>query len=168
MGPGHAAQAGGCPGCGVVLPSAGWEAPPHIHASPGCWAAYGEVLAREYGEWANPPVHRLTVDTYSAQHPGDPSRRSTHAMAAHLIGLYLWLERGVEAGRIAREAGRVSARPSEFEWLEPPSGGSGLTIIDVKEAETLRDHTSRVERWAQSVWEAWSDHHDTVRRWAGR
>lgn len=161
-------QPAACPGCGAVLPGTGGVAPPHMHASPGCWAIYGDTVAREYGEWANPPVHRLTVDTYAVQHPGDRSRRTTLALGAHLIGLYLWLERGVEPGRIAREAGRMSARPSEFEWLEPPSGGGALTIVDVKDAESLRDHTSRVERWAQSVWESWSDHHETIRRWAGR
>jgi len=32
----------------------------------GCWAAYSEVLAKEYGEYQYPAVHRLTVD---AQQP---------------------------------------------------------------------------------------------------
>lgn len=168
MTPGAPVEAEACPGCGAVFPGTGAEATPQLQASSGCWALYGDVLAREYGEWGFPAIHRLTVDTYGAQHPAPRSRRSIQATAGHLMGLHLWLERGVEPTRIARELGRVAVRPSEFHWLEPPPAGSALTIRDVEGAANLHDHTSRVERWARSVWESWSDHHETLRHWAGR
>ncbi|MFQ3593687.1 MAG: DUF5946 family protein [Gemmataceae bacterium] len=65
-----------CPGCRARFRP--WDGPthPYMGASPACWAIYGEVLAREYGEFAYPPIHRLTVDTYAAQHPGTKSRQS--------------------------------------------------------------------------------------------
>jgi hypothetical protein len=157
-----------CPGCGVKLADPGNGAPPHAGASPGCWAVYGDLLAREYGEWSYPSIHRLTVDTYGAQHPGPPSPRSVQAVAAHLIGLHLALERGIEAKRIPAEMGRIVVDPSEYRWLEPPGPAGQRTILDVSGARTLREHRSRVEWWARSVWEAWSDHHDAIRRWAGR
>lgn len=166
--PERAGDGEACPGCGAVVPGGGGAATPQLRASSGCWALYGDVLAREYGEWAFPPVHRLTVDTYGGQHPGPRSRRAVQATASHLIGLHLWLERGVDPTRVARELGRVAVRPSEFRWLEPPPAGSALTIVDVAGATSLHDHTSRVERWARSVWESWSDHHETIRHWAGR
>lgn len=157
-----------CPGCGAVLPTGGAEAPPHIGASPGCWSVYGDVVAREQGEWGNSPVQRLTVDTYAAQHPGtERSRRVIAATAAHLIGVYLWVERGVEARRVAHAIGRAVENPEGFAWLEPPPAGGALTILDVVDAADERDHVARVERWARSVWESWSDHHETIRRWAG-
>jgi hypothetical protein len=59
--------------------------------SPGCWAAYGRVLEREYSD----PVlfgaaHRLTVDAYALQHPGDPrERRAVQSFWLH--GASLWL-----------------------------------------------------------------------------
>ncbi|NIP78930.1 MAG: hypothetical protein GWM90_06915, partial [Gemmatimonadetes bacterium] len=140
--------AAACPGCGALVPDPGGPALPHVGASLGCWAIYGDVLAREYGEWAFPPINRLTVNAYAAQHPGEPSPRTTQAMASHLVALYLCLERGVDPGRLARELGRVTT-PSEFRWLDPPPAGSALTILDVRGAASLRDHTSRVERWAQ-------------------
>lgn len=157
-----------CPGCGIELPDPGAGAPPHEGASPGCWAVYGDVLGREYGEWGDPPVHRLTNDTYAAQHPGTPNRQRIQSVGGHLVALYLWLERGVEPQRIARELGRAVADPSAFRWLEPPTPGTALTIGDVQGAASLREHTTRVERWARSVWESWSDHHEAIRRWAGR
>lgn len=157
-----------CPGCGAVVPDPGGVKQPTVGASPGCWAAYGDLVAREYSEWHNPPIHRLTVDAYAAQHPGEPSSKAILDVAAHLIALYLSLERGVQAARVPREIGRAVADPSEFRWLEPPSPSGWHTIVDVRDARDLREHSSRVERWARTVWEAWSAHHDTVRKWAGR
>src|SRR5436190_1879442 len=40
-----------CIGCGVLTPDADGPTHPYLGASPGCWAVYGEVLAREYGEY---------------------------------------------------------------------------------------------------------------------
>jgi hypothetical protein len=157
-----------CPGCGLVLPDPGNVAPPHAGSSPGCWAVYGDLLAREYGEWGYPAIHRLTVDAYGAQHPGTRSAKGTQAVAAHLIALHLWLERGIEAKRIPAEMGRLVVDLGEFHWLEPPGPQGQRTVLEVAGAKSLREHRSRVEWWARSVWESWSDHHDVIRRWAGR
>lgn len=162
-----AATQDACPGCGIVLPQPAGVASPHIGTSPGCWAAYGDVVGREYGEWGFPPVHRLTSDTYMVQHPGEPTPAAIQSMAAHLISLHLSLDRGIEAGRLNREIGRIVADPSVFRWLDPPRPVSWLTVMDVKGAGSLREHSGRVQRWARSVWEAWSDHHETIRRWTG-
>lgn len=167
-GPGPTRHDDLCPGCGAAIPHPGGVKQPTVGASPGCWAAYGDLVAREYGEWHNPPIHRLTVDAYAAQHPGEPSSRAILDVAAHLIALYFSIDRGIEAARVPREIGRGVADPSELRWLEPPTAAGWQTILDVQGARDLRDHTSRVQRWARTVWEAWSAHHDTVRRWAGR
>src|SRR5204863_8366917 len=82
-----------CHGCGAIVPDADGPTHAYLGASAGCWAVYGEVLAREYGEYRYPSVHRLTVDTYSVQHPGTPSRRSIQSVAVHLVSLHLVLER---------------------------------------------------------------------------
>lgn len=157
-----------CPGCGVQLDAPASIAPPHEGTSPGCWALYGDIIGREYGEWAHPPIHRLTSDAYAAQHPGIPSRQRIQSLGIHLVALHLSLERGVDLQRIGREVGRVVTDPWGFQWLEPPQAGSAMTLLDVRNAATLREHTSRVERWARSVWESWAEHHETIRRWAGR
>jgi hypothetical protein len=151
-----------------VLEDPGNVAPPHAGSSPGCWAVYGDLLAREYGEWGYPAIHRLTLDTYGAQHPGERSPKAVQAMAVHLIALHLSLDHGIAAKRIPAEIGRLMVDPAEFRWLEPPPPTGQRTVLDVAGARNLREHSSRVEWWARSVWEAWSDHHDLVRRWAGR
>ena len=83
-----------CAGFGTLVPDTEGPTLPYIGASPGCWAIFGEVLARECAEYAYPPVHRLTVDAYAAQHPGVPSRSSMQSVAIQVIGLHLILERG--------------------------------------------------------------------------
>lgn len=162
-----ATSATACPGCGVVLADPGNVAPPHGGASPGCWAVYGDILAREYGEFSYPAIHRLTVDAYGAQHPGERSPKSIQSQAVHLIALHLALEEGIEARRVPSEIGRLVADPSALRWLEPPPPDRQRTVLDVASARNLKEHRLRVEWWARSIWEAWSDHHDTIRGWAG-
>src|SRR2546426_1032303 len=96
-----------CVGCGALVPAVDGPIHPYIGASPGCWRTYGEVLAREYGEYAYPAVHRLTVDAYAAQHPGVPGRRSSQSVAVHLMSLCLVLEQGLEPGAATRAIGHI-------------------------------------------------------------
>ncbi|MHC4136857.1 MAG: DUF5946 family protein [Planctomycetota bacterium] len=56
----------------------------------------------------------------------------------------------------------MRARP-DFRWLVPPAELGEVTILDIVGAPDLSDDTRRVERWAQSVWDAWRPHHGTVR-----
>lgn len=157
-----------CPGCGARIADPGTVPHPYVGASPGCWALYGDLLAREHGEWGSPAIQRLTVATYAAQHPGERSPKGVQAMSGHLIALHLAVDRGIEPARIARELGRAVADPSRFRWLEPPEPGTWMTILDVRGARDLDEHARRVQRWARSVWEAWSPHHEAIRKWAGR
>ena len=157
-----------CPGCGAAIPDPGGSAVGSGASSAGCWAAYGDLVAREYGEWSNPPIHRLTSATYAAQHPGATEGNAVQAMAVHLMTLLFTIERGVDVVKVPRQIGRAVADPSELRWLEPPKDPGWQTILDVRGARDVRDHTARVERWGRSVWEAWSHHHDAIRKWAGR
>src|SRR3990172_11930020 len=108
-----------CIGCGAMFEDR--EGPTHryMESSPGCWAVYGEVLAREYGDVSYASLHRLTVDAYAVQHPGRPSPQSTQSVALHLMSLCLVLERGVEPAR-ATAFLQVAARDKQrFVWLAP-------------------------------------------------
>jgi hypothetical protein len=152
-----------CVGCGALVP--GIEGPTHryIGASPGCWQAYGELLA-----CGNGTVHRLAVDTYAAQHPGVPGKQSSQSVAAHLFVLCLVLERNVDPAfatpAITQFVERNKARG--FAWLEPPPSRGDITVLDVLEATSAADHNRRVMLWAASVWQAWKPHHEQVRAWA--
>ncbi len=156
-----------CTGCGALVPAGAGATHPYIGASPGCWTIFGEVLAREYGEYHYPDVHRLTVDAYAAQHPGTPSRQSIQSVAVHLISLHLILERDYASEQATEAIRQVLRRQVPFFWLEPPPSMGAITVLEVHAAESLEQHEKLVWQWARSVWMAWSPHHDTIREWAG-
>ena len=109
-----------CPGCGLVLAVGDGPAHPYIGASAACWALFGELLAREYGDPRYRRVHRTTVDAYAAQHPGVAERRSVGSVAVHLGGLLLVLDEGVPSEHVTAWLRRMHAQSPEWRWLEPP------------------------------------------------
>lgn len=51
-----------------------------------------------------------------------------------------------------------------FHWLEPPASDSGwFTVSDMKAIGKIQ--RSDVYVWARSVWDAWHQHHETIRGW---
>jgi hypothetical protein len=155
-----------CWGCGALVEDRPGPAPAHkyLGASPGCWAIYGEILAKEYGEYRYPqPTHRLTVDAYAVQHPGNPERRSIQSVNGHLVGLYLVLERSMNAPDATGALGTILVHAGKFTWLEPPVPNGRLTVLDVVGANALEEHARRVELWARDVWSVWAPHHAAVR-----
>jgi len=154
-------------GCGALVPDTDGPTHPYIGVSAGCWAIFGEILAREYGEFHYPDVHRLTVDAYAAQHPGISSRQSIQSLAVHLIGLYLTLDLGLDSTATRRAMGRLTEQPCSFVWLDPPARRGELTLLDVVQAHDLAEHERLVKHWARAVWQAWAVHQPTIRRWAG-
>ncbi len=136
-----------------------------MESSAGCWAAYGEVLTREYSDPAYSEFHRLSVDAYAVQHPGRPSRQSIRSVGLHLIRLCLVLEGGLDLRR-ANEAMRAAASAEDaFVWLEPPASPGDVTVADIQKAANPREHKNAVRAWASSAWSAWAAHHETVRGW---
>ena len=155
-----------CPGCGTrYLPQELDETHPYIGASPACWATFGEVLAREFGDITFGRVHRQTVDVYSVQHPGHDDRRQRQSVALHLVGLCHWLEHDLEFDRLNAITQQLANADRDWPWLEPPAGYA-MTVADLLEARDGPTHVTLVRRWAESTWDAWSAHHALVRAWA--
>jgi hypothetical protein len=154
-----------CFGCGASVPKKNGPTHEYIGASAGCWELFGELLAKEYEEYNNPPAHRLTVDTYAAQHPGSPSKKSIQSVAIHLTGLHLMLDLNYEAHRATQLLNQAAESSQEYHWLEPPQSLGSLTILDVQDAENIKEHTDRVHIWAHTVWQAWQSHHEQIRAW---
>lgn len=154
-----------CPGCGArFLPQVLDESHPYLGASPACWAAFGELLAREFGDPGFGRVHRHSVDVYAAQHPGVDRQRERRSVALHLVALCAWLEQGHDVERLNRDTQRLASAPREWPWLEPPATYP-MTVLDVLDARDGAEHAGLVRRWAESTWAAWSTHHETVRAW---
>lgn len=163
-----AARSSPCLGCGALVPDEAGPTHRYMDASPGCWRLYGELLAREYEDYARfAPVHRLTVDAYAAQHPGTPSPQAIGSVGVHLVRLHLQLERGLPHEEANDAMLEISSRAKErFVWLDPPASPGDVTVLDVLDAGGVEEHMERVRDWAAAVWEAWAPHHETVRRWA--
>jgi hypothetical protein len=133
-------------------------------SSPACWAAFNAVIAREFSDPRLMAVHRLTVDAWAVQHPGDGSRRAIQSVGLHLGRLWVQLDEGL-AGDAANSAMLgFAARKSDLPEL-PPRSAYTLTINDVVGAEEATEHAAAVQRWARSVWDDWSDQHDFIRNW---
>ena len=134
-------------------------------SSPACWAAYGEVLAREYGDPAYGKLHRLSVDTYAVQHPGSVSPQAIQSVAVHLSRLCIILEDGFSIEHANDVMLAIHKVERQFRWLEPPRARGEVTVAEVLAARTADEHLRQVDRWAKSVWAAWAEHHATIRGW---
>jgi hypothetical protein len=153
-----------CVGCGALVPNTDGPTNANFGGSPGCWAIYEMVRARGLGDHRYGELQQLMLDTYALQHPAPSKRGSTHS-APHLIGLCAILERGFPATvaiQLVRNA--VKSRES-FESLAQPESHGELTILHVRDATTLQEHTHRVREWSLSVWKAWSPHHRVIGEW---
>ena len=154
-----------CPGCAVELPPHDGPVHRYMESSPSCWAAYGEVLAREFSNSRYMAVHRLTVDAYAAQHPGQPSPQTIQSVAVHLMALSLifepeWTFEGIPPF-LSKAANRFT-----FTWMEPPADRGRANVSHVLTATTAEEHAQQVRAWARCVWDAWTPHHPQIRAWA--
>jgi len=154
-----------CFSCGALVPDRDGPTHRYMLASPGCWHVFGEVLAREYENRAYWPKHRLTVDCYAVQHPGEPNPQAIQSVAVHLISLCMVLERNVPPDSSTKLLNKVLGANVEYQWLKPPESLGELTVVDVHAASTAEAHLEAIQAWAESSWQAWSDHHETVRKW---
>ncbi len=154
-----------CIGCGGVFPDT--EGPTHryLESSPGCWAAYCEVLALEYSNPAYAADHCFTVDAYAVQHPGRPSPQTIQSEALHLIRLCLTLQEGCTCSRAIAGMKAAARNKAKFYWLEPPPSRGGVTVLGVRGAASADEHGKLVRRWAEASWAAWSEHHGVIRQW---
>ncbi len=152
-----------CPQCGVDLPK--FDGPTHRYfgASSACWAAYGIILEREY---SNPKFfknHRMTVDAYALQHPGDSSLQAVQSVNLHLISSTLLFEYKTSANMALDAMRKLSAASKKnaklFSWLAPPSTLGQITVKDVLPKTQVDEHLKQIEKWAKCTWQAWVDHH---------
>jgi len=141
----------------------------YMGASPGCWALYSK-LSEEAGDFRYMRSHQLTVEAYCAQHPGVPSPQAVRSVAVHLVGLHLQLERGLPTQELYVARQRVATLGKQgklgLRWLDPPASRGAVTVLDTFAAKDPVEHMRRAQGWAESVWEAWTLHHEVVRRWA--
>ena len=154
-----------CPGCGASFPAIEGPVHEYMESSPACWHAFGQVLAREYAERALFAVHRLSVDSYAVQHPGGSSRQAIQSVGVHLARLCLFLERNLTPEEANAAMLRVGKTKASMHFLSRPPSLGAITVADVIAASDTSQHVQVVRQWARTVWDAWSEHRETIRRW---
>ena len=97
-----------CFGCGGLVPQMDGPTHRYMLSSPGCWHVYGQVLVRDYTDPALRDVHRLTVDSYAVQHPGQPTPQAIQSVCVHLMSLCLIVERGLATSYATRVMGAAT------------------------------------------------------------
>ena len=154
-----------CYGCKAEIENMDGPKHAYIGSDSGCWDVFCGVLAKEYTEYNELwQTHRLTVDTYAAQHPGNPGRREIQSVFIHLTRLYLQIERGLDGKRANAAMLNISRFKSQYVWLDPVPDFTGtININDVAMARDITEHKHIVELWARSVWQAWGKHHETIK-----
>ncbi len=153
-----------CPGCGArFAPTTATESHPYLGASPACWSAFGELLAREFGDRAHGWIHRRTVDVYAVQHPGTDGRRQRQSVVLHLVGLCHWLEHDLDVEHVNAITRRLTGEPHDWPWLPAP-GSYPITVLDALAATSATAHGRTVRRWGESTWAAWHEQHEVIRR----
>lgn len=137
----------------------------YVPSAPGCWQVFGQVQADESLRFGYPPAHRIVVDAYMAQHPGDGSdRRDRQSVFAHLAGLYAVLELDMEPRRATEILRCVLEGQDDFPVLTRPDGPGELTVLHVIDVMDPSDYERRARAWAGAVWRAWEPHHALISR----
>jgi hypothetical protein len=153
-----------CTGCGALVPTISGTVHTYVPSAPGCWQVFGEVQADEALRFGYPPAHRLVVDAYMAQHPGDGhDRRDRQSVFVHLLALCALLERAMPPDSVTRSLGRWVASRSNFPILRRGSEPGQVTVLAMVGAIDLDDYDRRARKWAASVWDAWAQHHPLIR-----
>jgi len=111
-----------------------------------------------------PPAHRIVVDAYMAQHPGDGSdRRDRQSVFVHLVGLHATLELGLPPKQTTNLLRRVVHGHEDFPALKRDHGPGDLTILDVAGTNNAIVYERLARAWGIAVWATWSQHHQLIR-----
>ncbi len=109
-------------------------------------------------------VHRLSVDSWAVQHPGDGSRRAIQSVGLHLARLMVQIEDGLSGDAANAAMLGFASRKSELPEL-PPRAKYSMTVGDVVGAVAPTDHRRAVQAWAEATWRDWADQHDFIAAW---
>lgn len=136
-----------CGGAFAACPAGTTHA--YMASSPGCWDAYTAVLAREYQDPALfDRCHRLTVDAYAVQHPGNADeRRARQSFWIH--GASLWMVLRLGRAHAEATAALKTLAQGEFPAPPPPIGFAlqHAHVLAAPEAE----HERQVRVWAEAA-----------------
>lgn len=136
---------------------------PYIGSTSFCWKIYSDILGREFENQAYFKVHRVTVDSYAAQHIGDQNdRRARQSANIHLISLYLMFEKKYTANEVLKFLECATKIKRDWPSILQRAHAKWLTVQDIIQARTETQHINIVLDWGRSVWESYKDIHSEI------
>ena len=127
-----------------------------------CRELFDATLVKEFSDILYARVHRLTVDTYSLQHPS--YIETAKSFAAHLTGMCCTMKYGNDRALMKTLQHWLNGK---IQLEKPPllrKVGS-LTIAHIAEAKDGKEHAKLVEEWANDVWNAYAVYHRLAKDW---
>jgi Family of unknown function (DUF5946) len=118
-----------------------------------CDELYAYTLAHGSREF----IHQYVVDAYAAQHVGADTKPI--AMAAALIGLFLFCERGYTGRQVQQAHMKLGNKMKTWPLFEAPAEHSGLTVTKPLSVAPGAERDETIKRWARAVWEMWRERH---------
>ena len=126
-----------------------------------CQKLFDDLGLRAFEDSRYAAMRRLAVDCYACQH--DRYILSGRSLAAHLTGVAVAIEHD-DAEQVNERVQGWLSRTRQVEKPAVPHVRGGVTIADVAAAPP-DEYVAAVRRWAQSVWDAWHEHHALAREW---
>ena len=138
----------------------GGELPP----SRTCQQLCDELYAYTLGLGDREFIHQHVVDAYAAQHVSSATKPI--AIAASLIGLFLFVEQGYTGRQVQQVHMALGNKMKTWPPLETPERAA-LTVVNPLSASPgpLRDEA--IKQWARAVWAMWQEQHGDVARLYG-
>lgn len=143
-----------CRGCLGAFEASSIQTHPYLGAHSGCWQIYTDILAKEFNDPDYFIVHRITVDSYAAQHIGDQTdRRARQSANVHIIALYLMFDQQKNIQEILRFMRLATEKKRDWPLVVEKKNPQWFTVHDVTSASNATSHQLFVKRWGQSVWD---------------
>jgi hypothetical protein len=142
-------RAATCPLCGATLSEA-----------QNCQALYDELSLYTIARGREEFIHQHAVDAYAAQHVTESTKPI--ALAAALIGLYLFAEKNYSGLRVQQVHMQLGNRMKQWPLFPAPKRRAELTVADVLRTPEGEERDEMIRRWAREVWELWSERHAEV------
>lgn len=155
-----------CLGCGAKSLNLVGETHKYMLSSPGCWAMFGEISAKEYSDIRFARAHQFSVEAYACQHVGKPDDpRAVNSVNIHLASLFMIFEKNLslaEVPAIRNSFSQYYKGKGILQWLKPPESFGPITVYDVWDNEDPLRHYELSKNWAKSTWLAWSHQHSKI------
>lgn len=98
-------------------------------------------------------IHQYMVDAYAAQHFSRNTKQVT--LAAALIGLYLFVERGYTGKQVQQAHMWLGNQMKGWPVFPAPLEHACLSVADALNAPPGPQRDEVIRQWARSVWEMW-------------